>query len=75
LLGNGAAERIYKPAVAVSQIGSCTYLVQRSADDHSSICLYSVVVYFLFFSLLLVSFLFFIHSYTTFAEYIDTDRK
>jgi hypothetical protein len=28
--------------------GPCTYLVQRSADEHSSTCLYSVADYFLF---------------------------
>jgi hypothetical protein len=32
----------------------CIYLVERSNDEHSSTCLYSVVDYFLFFSFLFV---------------------
>jgi hypothetical protein len=29
--------------------GPCTYLVERSADEHSSTCIYSVVDYFIFY--------------------------
>jgi hypothetical protein len=53
------------PLSSLGLKGPFTYLVQRSADEHASACLYSAVGYFLFFS----------HFYTTFAECIDKDRK
>jgi hypothetical protein len=54
-------------SIPLGHKGPCPFLVQRSADEHSSTCLYSVAASF--------QFLFFSHSYTIFAECIDTDCK